>query len=164
MPFSGRARRETAKGRNRTRNADFCRFSLIFGSLCKSRDLGVADLRRKPQIFAENRRFLQKPVSPICCLPVGDQPINGSLTTFGGGVGVYDMPAKHDCHHVAGNGGLAWQSPESQRLGCFSPSYVSCLCENKDSTKWLSTNFEFHLLPHPKGPKCRKVTQRTRPY
>ena len=36
--------------------ADFCRFSLIFGSLCKSRDLGVADLRRKPQIFAGNRR------------------------------------------------------------------------------------------------------------
>ena len=39
--------------------ADFCRFSLIIGSLCKSRDLGVADLRRnrrKPQIFAGNRR------------------------------------------------------------------------------------------------------------
>ena len=51
--------------------ADFCRFSLIFGSLCKSRDLGVADLRRKPQIFAGNRRFLQKPASPICCLPFG---------------------------------------------------------------------------------------------
>ena len=55
--------------------ADFCRFSLIFGSLCKSRDLGVADLRgkpqetadvrRKPQIFAGNRR------KPICCLPFG---------------------------------------------------------------------------------------------
>ena len=51
--------------------ADFCRFSLIFGSLCKARDLGVADLRRKPRIFAGNRRFLQKPVSPICCLPFG---------------------------------------------------------------------------------------------
>ena len=36
--------------------ADFCRFSLILGSLCKSRDLGVADFRRKPQIFAGNRR------------------------------------------------------------------------------------------------------------
>ena len=33
--------------------ADFCRFSLIFGSLCKSRDLGGADLRRKPQETAE---------------------------------------------------------------------------------------------------------------
>ena len=32
------------------------RFSLIFGSLCKSRHLGVADSRRKPQIFAGNRR------------------------------------------------------------------------------------------------------------
>ena len=39
--------------------ADFCRFSLIFGSVCKSRDLGVTDCaenRRKPQIFAGNRR------------------------------------------------------------------------------------------------------------
>ena len=58
--------------------ADFCRFSLIFGLLCKSRELGVADLRRKPQEnrrfsqeTAGNRRFLQKPVSPICCLPFG---------------------------------------------------------------------------------------------
>ena len=58
--------------------ADFCRFSLIFGSLCKLRDLGVAGLRRKPQETAEfsqetaeNLRFLQKPVSPICCLPFG---------------------------------------------------------------------------------------------
>ena len=56
FPSSGRAKRETAKGRNRTRNAHFRTFSLIFGSLCKSRDLGVADLRRKPQIFAGNRR------------------------------------------------------------------------------------------------------------
>ena len=54
---SGRAKRETAKGRNRTRNAHFRRFLQIFAdSLCKSRDLGVADLRRKPQIFAGNRR------------------------------------------------------------------------------------------------------------
>ena len=30
-----------------------------------------AENRRKPQIFAGNRRFLQKPVSPICCLPYG---------------------------------------------------------------------------------------------
>ena len=37
---------------------DFCRFSLIFGSLCKSRDLGVADLRRKPQETAD---FSRKP-------------------------------------------------------------------------------------------------------
>ena len=58
--------------------ADFCRFSLIFGPLCKSRDLGVADLRRKPQETADFRRkpqktavFLQKPVSPICCLSFG---------------------------------------------------------------------------------------------
>ena len=36
--------------------ADFCRFSLIFGSLCKSRDLGVADLRGKPQETADFRR------------------------------------------------------------------------------------------------------------
>ena len=53
---SERAKRETAKGRNRTRNAHFRRFLLIFGSLCKSSDLGVADLRRKPQIFAGDRR------------------------------------------------------------------------------------------------------------
>ena len=39
---------------------DFCRFSLIFGSLCKSRDLGVADLRRKPQETADFRRKPQK--------------------------------------------------------------------------------------------------------
>ena len=51
--------------------ADFCIFSLIFASLYKSRYLGVADSRRKPQETAENRRFLQKPVSPICCLPFG---------------------------------------------------------------------------------------------
>ena len=36
--------------------AVFCRFSLIFGSLCKSRDLGVADLRRKPKETADFRR------------------------------------------------------------------------------------------------------------
>ena len=40
--------------------ADFCRSSLIFGSLCKSRDLGVADLRRKPQETADFRRKPQK--------------------------------------------------------------------------------------------------------
>ena len=40
--------------------ADFCRFSLIFGSLCKSRDLGVADLRRKPQETADFRRKTKK--------------------------------------------------------------------------------------------------------
>ena len=40
--------------------AAFCRFSLIFGSLCKSRDLGVADLRRKPQETADFRRKPQK--------------------------------------------------------------------------------------------------------
>ena len=40
--------------------ADFCRFSLIFGSLCKSRDLGVADFRRKPQETADFRRKPQK--------------------------------------------------------------------------------------------------------
>ena len=57
---SGRAKRETAKGRNRTRNAHFRRFSLIFGSLCKSRDLGAAYLRRKPQETAGNRRFSQE--------------------------------------------------------------------------------------------------------
>ena len=36
--------------------ADFRRFLLIVGSLCKSRDLGVADLRRKPQETADFRR------------------------------------------------------------------------------------------------------------
>ena len=40
--------------------ADFCRFSLIFFSLCKSRDLGVADLRRKPEETADFRRKPQK--------------------------------------------------------------------------------------------------------
>ena len=40
--------------------ADFCRFSLIFGSLCESRDLGVADLRRKPQETADFRRKPQE--------------------------------------------------------------------------------------------------------
>ena len=40
--------------------ADFCRFSLIFGSLRKSRDLGVADLCRKPQETADFRRKPQK--------------------------------------------------------------------------------------------------------
>ena len=40
--------------------ADFCRFSLIFGSLFKSRDLGVADLRRKPQETADFRRKPQE--------------------------------------------------------------------------------------------------------
>ena len=58
--------------------ADFCRFSQIFGSLCKSRDLGVADLRRKPQETADFRRKPQKTAdfcrnrfSPICCLRFG---------------------------------------------------------------------------------------------
>ena len=58
--------------------ADFCRLSLIFGSLCKSRDLGVADLRRKPQIFAGNRRKPQifaetgfsHLLSPFWCAPM----------------------------------------------------------------------------------------------
>ena len=50
-----RAKRETAKeGRNRTRNADFGRFSLIFGSLCKSRDKGFA------QKTADFRGFSQE--------------------------------------------------------------------------------------------------------
>ena len=40
--------------------ADFCRFSLILGSLCKSRDLGVAENRRKPQETADFRRKPQK--------------------------------------------------------------------------------------------------------
>ena len=60
---SGRAKRETAKGETGPGThifADFCRFSLIFGSLCKSRDLGVADLRRKPQETADFRRKPQK--------------------------------------------------------------------------------------------------------
>ena len=56
LPWSGRAKRETAKGRNQTWNAHFCRFSLIFGSPCKSRDLGVADWRRKPRETADFRR------------------------------------------------------------------------------------------------------------
>ena len=54
MIFSGRAKRETAKGEAGPGThifPDFCRFSLILGSLCKSRDLGVADSRRKPQDF-----------------------------------------------------------------------------------------------------------------
>ena len=44
--------------------ADFCRFSLIFSSLCKSRDL-EADFRRKPQIYADfcRNRFLPFAVS-----------------------------------------------------------------------------------------------------
>ena len=67
--------------------ADFCRFSLIFGSLCKLRDLGVAQIcaenRRKPQIFAGNRRCWQKPVSPICCLPFGAvQSLSLSLSLY----------------------------------------------------------------------------------
>ena len=69
--FSGRAKRETAKGRNRTRKhifADLCRFSLIFGSLCQIKGFGR---RRFAQKTAGNRRFLQKPVSPICCLSFG---------------------------------------------------------------------------------------------
>ena len=54
---SGRAKRETAKGRNRTQNAHFRRFLQIFADFRLAlRDLGVADLRRKPQIFAGNRR------------------------------------------------------------------------------------------------------------
>ena len=58
--MSGRAKRETAKGRNRTRNAHFRRSLQIFSWLCKSRDLGVADLRRKPQEAADFRRKPQK--------------------------------------------------------------------------------------------------------
>ena len=51
--------------------ADFCRFSLIFGSLCKIQGFGshrfaqkTAGNRSFSQEAAENRRFLQKPVSP----------------------------------------------------------------------------------------------------
>ena len=60
---SGRTKRETAKGETGPGThifTDFCRFSLIFGSLCKSRDLGVADLHRKPQETADFRRKPQK--------------------------------------------------------------------------------------------------------
>ena len=63
--LSGRTKKKTAKGKKpdpeRTFPQIFCRFSLIFGSLCKSRDLGVADLRRKPQETADLRRKPQKP-------------------------------------------------------------------------------------------------------
>ena len=63
--------------------ADFCRFSLIFGSLCKSRDLGVADFRRKPQIFAGNRRNPQifaetgfsRLLSPFWRAPIPSRPV-----------------------------------------------------------------------------------------
>ena len=41
------------------------RFSLIFGSLCKSRDLGGAALRRKPQETADFRRKPQK-TADVC--------------------------------------------------------------------------------------------------
>ena len=59
VPFQGAPKGRQQKGETGPGThifADFCRFLLIFGSLCKSRDLGVADLRRKPQIFAGNRR------------------------------------------------------------------------------------------------------------
>ena len=67
------------KGRQQ-KGENFRRFSLIFGSLCKSR---VEDLRRKPQetagfsqIFAENcNRFSQKPVSPHLLSPFWRAPI-----------------------------------------------------------------------------------------
>ena len=78
---SGRAKRETAKGRNRTRNAHFRRFLLIFADFrlaLQIKGFGsrrfvqkTAGNRRFSQETAENRRFLQKPVSPICCLPFG---------------------------------------------------------------------------------------------
>ena len=51
----------------------------------------TADFRRKPQIFAGNRRFLQKPVSPIRCLRFGAllkffKPIKENhIKEFGGG-------------------------------------------------------------------------------
>ena len=61
---SRRAKRETAKGRNRTRNAHFCRFLRIFADfrlrsanqeICRAQ-ICCAENRRKPQIFAGNRR------------------------------------------------------------------------------------------------------------
>ena len=69
--ISGRAKRETAKGRNRTRNAHFRRFLQIFSSPCKSTDLGVADLRRKPQETVDFRRKPQIFAETVCCLPFG---------------------------------------------------------------------------------------------
>ena len=78
-PLSGRAKRETAKGRNRTRNAHFRRFLQIFADFRLSLSLNqgiweaqkTAGNRGFSQETAGNRRFLQKPVSPICCLPFG---------------------------------------------------------------------------------------------
>ena len=63
LNFQGAPKGRQQKGETGPRThffADFCRFSLIFGSLCKSRDLGVADFRRKPQETADFRRKLQK--------------------------------------------------------------------------------------------------------
>ena len=72
--YQGKPKGRQQKGETGPRThifADFCRFSLIFGSLCKSRDLGVADLRRKPQETADFRRKPQK-TADFCrnrCLP-----------------------------------------------------------------------------------------------
>ena len=74
---SGRAKRETAKGRNRTRNAHFRIFADFRWFSARSVNQGIWESQicagngRKPQIFAGNRRKPQKPVSPICCLPFG---------------------------------------------------------------------------------------------
>ena len=81
---------ETAKGRNRTRNADFRRFLQIFAD--KSRDVGVADLRRKPQETAD---FCRKPqifaetgfshlLSPFWRAPISFFPGGFLRRTLGG--------------------------------------------------------------------------------
>ena len=65
-------KRDKLNGTNRAEFAVFRRFSLIFADFRFSWELshfGGADLRRKPQIFAENRRFSQKPVCPISSAP-----------------------------------------------------------------------------------------------
>ena len=95
---SGRAKRETAKGRNRTWNAHCRRFSLIFGSLCKSRDLGVADLRRKPQETADFRRKPQISAETgfsHLLSPFGRAPTNPKVRLHGYGYSLFCSRSSH---------------------------------------------------------------------
>ena len=108
IPLSaGRATRETAKGRNRTRNAHFRRFSLIFGSL---ESQICAENRRKPQIFAGNRRkpqiFAETGFSHLLS-PFWRAPIGAGWPGFGYGLGMERLAVP-----VFGSGG-------SSKLGGF---------------------------------------------
>ena len=81
--------------------ADFCRFSLIFGSLCKSRDLGVADLRRKPQETADFRRKPQK-TADFCrnrFLPFAVSLLARSFLVKGREKGIHHRSGKKGIHH-----------------------------------------------------------------